>query len=118
MPFVKGQEKKGGRKKGTRNKDAAPVMQRAEQLGIDPFEILLLFAAGDWKKLGYKKETIIRYSKDCQNEYLTIDPAVRARSAAEACQYLYPKRKAIEVEEINKRNRPLAKLTDEELDEL
>ena len=30
------------------------------------------------------------------NEEFTIEPSIRSRAAAEACQYLYPKLKALE----------------------
>ena len=73
--------KTGGRKKGTPNKGSAPCSEKAHELGIEPFTVLLLFAAGDWQKLGYAAP---------------IDPAIRCKAAAEACHYLYPKRKAIE----------------------
>lgn len=85
-----------GRKKNTRNKDSVPLKQKAAELGIDPFEILLYFAAGDWKKLGYTSETYTVYSKDVSNEEYTIQPSVRAKAAGEACQYIYPKLKAVE----------------------
>lgn len=86
------------RPKGTPNKKSTEQTALAEKLGVDPFEILLLFASGDWKALGYKSETFVASSSD-KGEIVkwTIDPAVRAKSAAEACQYLYPKRKAVEL---------------------
>lgn len=96
MPFERGHRKFGGRKKGTRNKNNAPLFEKAKELKIDPFEVLLHFAKGDWKALGYESETITVYSKDVVNEEYTIQPIVRQRAAAEACQYLYPKLKAIE----------------------
>lgn len=87
-----------GRKKGTPNKNTAPLKMKAIELGIDPFEILLLFAKGDWKKLGYKNEMLFTTTqKGDVNEEYTIQPAVRARAAAEACSYLHSKRKAIEI---------------------
>ena len=59
-------------------------MEKALSLGIDPFEVLLFFAGNRWQKLGYK-------SADA------ISPELRKASAEAASQYLYPKRKAIEV---------------------
>lgn len=114
-----GSPKHGGRKKGTPNRDRAPVIQKARELGIDPFEVLLLFAAGDWQRLGYEAEKIIKYSKDVQNEEYTIDPAVRMKAAAEACQYLYPKRKAIQFEDKTKKTKTgFEKFSDQELAEI
>ena len=86
----------GGRKKGTPNKSIDPLKERAEKLKIDPFEILLLFANGDWESLGYPAATFVKEGSTFVNEELYIKPETRARAAAEACQYLHPKLKAIE----------------------
>lgn len=73
------------------------VENMAREMGIDPFEILLLYAAGDWKKLGYKSETVIKqYGESVQEEY-TISPELRMSAAGKCCEYLYPKRKATEI---------------------
>lgn len=90
--------KSGGRIKGTPNKDSAPVTAVAARLGIDPFEVLLRFAMGDWKNLGYETEQYISSANENGTFYKwTIDPAVRMKAAAEASQYLYPKKKALEL---------------------
>jgi hypothetical protein len=89
MPFEPGHKIKGGRPKGSKNKDIIPLEAKAQELQVDPFEILLLFAQGNWQKLGYDGV------KAVNGEY-TINPSVRAKAASEACQYLYCKRKAIE----------------------
>lgn len=87
-----------GRPKGSPNRSLLDVKMKAEELGIDPFKILLLFAAGDWKKLGYPDEKFISNEGDKSVTYkFHVDPAVRAKCAQEAVQYLYPKRKALEV---------------------
>lgn len=98
--------KTGGRKKGTPNKKTLPLLARAKALKVDPFEILLLFAMGKWKRLGYKENV--------------LTPENRLKAASEACQYLHPKRKALEVSDGNDPNedRPLEDLSDEELDQL
>lgn len=90
-------EKTGGRRKGTPNKDSVPLAERAAALGIDPFEILLHFAAGNYKELGYAEERIVVGINEWGTwEKYTIDHAVRQKAAAEACSYLFPKKKAIE----------------------
>lgn len=90
-------QKTGGRQKGTPNKDGVPLMQKAQELGIDPFEVLLRFAAGDWKTLGYDAEKFVAGVNEYGSwEKHTIDPAVRMKAASEACNYLFPKKKAIE----------------------
>lgn len=78
-----------GRKKGTPNKATLPLEQKALELGVDPFEILLRFAGGDWKGLGYKSEAY--------EDGFTISPEMRLKAASEACQYLLAKKKAIEL---------------------
>lgn len=75
-------ERHGGRQKGTPNKKTVHLRIRARELGVDPFEIVLLYAKGDYKTLGYKKGE--------------ISPALRAQMAAEALEYLESKRKAVE----------------------
>jgi hypothetical protein len=90
--------KTGGRQKGAVNKDSLPLEQKARELGIDPFEVLLRFAAGDWKGLGYQSEVQVTSQGDRGETFkMTIDPAVRSKAAAEACNYLYPKKKAVEL---------------------
>jgi hypothetical protein len=86
---------RSGRKKGTPNKNTLPLEQKAQKLGIEPFEVLLLFAKGDVVGLGYS---------DLIPDYPTIGnmvitPDQRLRAAIAACQYLYPKKKATEIVE-------------------
>lgn len=94
----KGGPKTGGRGKGTPNKDSVPAEQKARELGIDPFEVLLRFADGDWKALGYESDKVTAgiTANGTRWEKYTIDPAVRQKAAAEACSYIFPKRKAID----------------------
>lgn len=72
--FVKGQKRPegAGRKKGTMNKRTEALHEKCERLGIDPFEALLQFANHP-------------------------DPMYRLSALKEICQYLYPKRRAIEI---------------------
>jgi hypothetical protein len=96
-PNNDGRGRMGGRKKGTPNKDKIELLAKAQELGVDPFEVLLLFAKGDWKALGYDSEKYVASESDHGSIYKwTIEPSVRAKCASEACQYLYAKRKAIE----------------------
>lgn len=97
MPFVKGQKKIGGRKKGTPNEPTRTLIEKTSELGIDPFEILLRFAAEDWKGLGYDSRTTTSFtSAGIEFEEFVIKPELRGKCAAEACQYIHAKRKAIE----------------------
>lgn len=91
-------ERQGGRAKGTPNRATAQLQERAAALGVDPFEILCLFAKGDWKSLGYDREIFLTMEgeKSCSYRF-TIDPAVRAKCASDVASYLFPKRKAVEL---------------------
>lgn len=86
-----------GRKKGTPNKKTQEAQDIATKLGVNPFEILLLFAKNDWKRLGYDSKTITKFSvAGDPYEEDRISPELRHSSAGKAAEYLYPKRKAIE----------------------
>lgn len=85
-----------GRKKGTRNKESLPLLEKSKELGIDPFEVLLHFVHGNWKELGYINPTEIKVTQYGKSEIDRITPEMRLRAASEASQYLYPKLKAIE----------------------
>ncbi len=61
----------GGRKKGTPNKKTQDLLEMCEQKGVNPFEVLLDL---------------------CKN----ADPNIKMNAAKEVCQYILPKRKAIE----------------------
>lgn len=91
--------KTGGRKCGVPNKKTKNLMDKCDELGCDPFEILLRFAQGDWKGLGYKTEQIVTHVTEGGMELVedVISAELRAQCAKEAAQYIYPKRKALEV---------------------
>jgi hypothetical protein len=89
--------KVGGRAKGVPNRTTQILQDKAAELEVDPFEILLRFAKGDWKGLKYSSPTETRYTPSGESyEKWVIEPELRAKCAADACQYLHPKRKAIE----------------------
>lgn len=90
--------RRGGRIKGIPNVKTRRLEEIAERLGVCPFEVLCLFAKGDYLALGYKEEKYVAsVSQNGETIKYTIDPTVRAKCAAEAANYLYPKRKAIEI---------------------
>lgn len=89
----------GGREKGTLNKATQDLHDKAKELGVDPFEILLLFAKRDHEALGlpeYTMKVVGRGEDSIEIEELTISPELQQKSAKDACEYLHPKRKAIE----------------------
>jgi hypothetical protein len=84
-----------GRPKGVPNKRTQDLIEIAEKLECNPFEILLLFAKGDYEKLGYEKWHYKQIGENVVEE-LSISPELRQKSAKDACEYLFPKRKAVE----------------------
>lgn len=99
-----GRKKVGGRTKGTPNKKTTHLQETADLLSVDPFAYLLLIIKGDWKTLKVSPEQI------------TLD--LRFKATSEACQYLYPKRKAIEIFDHGAAlgEDPMPDVSDEELD--
>lgn len=88
----------GGRQKGTPNKATAAAQEVAARLGVDPFEVLLLFAKEDWKALGYEAREKERFNAAGSTTFeFIISPELRQRAAEKACEYLRPKLKAMEV---------------------
>lgn len=104
------QEKKkyGGRKKGTPNKRTLILADALEKKNLDPI-------AGLHDCLQELEEMVV-YEDGAKISLVKA----KADIYMELLQYLYPKRKAIQVEEPVDPNldRPLKDLTDEELDEL
>ena len=88
--------KTGGRQKGTPNKKTQEAQELAEKLGINPLEILLHFAAGNYQELGLVEHKEIRTKDGAVIFEPTISPELRQKSAKDACEYLVPKLKAIE----------------------
>ena len=64
----------GGRQKGTPNRKTQEVAEKLQALGCDPIEGMARLAMDP-----------------------TVDVAIRAQMLKELAQYLYPKRKALEV---------------------
>ncbi len=94
MPFQKGHKLSPGRPKGRKNDRTLKMEMLAEKFQ-DPFELLMLFATGNWKALGYDNECYIMEGPAGATKIgYTISPELRLAAAKEACQYLYPKMKA------------------------
>lgn len=88
MPF------QPGRRKGSRSRKIGLVEAIAGKFNQDPFEILMRFASGDWKGLGYDSEVYVMENAQGGTKIgYTIPPELRASCAKEAAQYLYAKRK-------------------------
>ncbi len=86
-------KKTGGRKAGTPNKKTQLVEEILNTIGCNPLENLARIANGE------SMRSLISLNKD-NGEYVVDDvpPTLEQRLTAnkELCQYLYPKRKAID----------------------
>lgn len=100
MNFTKGNKIGTGRPKGAKNKRTLMIEVIAERFQQDPFEILMKFALGDWKGLGYDNETyVMENAQGATKIGYTISPEMRLSATKECCQYLYPKMKQLEIPE-------------------
>ena len=93
MATVKG-EKTGGRKKGSPNKRTQSLIEKLEAANYCPVEDLL---------------NIIRTEQ--------LEPMDRANIDMKLMEYLYPKRKAVEITEHNQFDGPLKFVVQDELNE-
>lgn len=82
-----------GRKVGTPNRATREAQALADELGIDPFEVLLLFAAGDAEALGLKP--YVDGKGRHREPMVALD--LRMQAAIAACRHLLPVLKAVEV---------------------
>lgn len=91
-------KKWGGRQKGTPNKTTSNLEEIAARCGKSPFEILCLIANADWQALGYDgPQTVVQTKAGGRVLLDRINIVDRREAASEAAQYMYSKRKAIEV---------------------
>lgn len=66
----------------------------AEEIGVDPLKILMYFASGNWKALGYDSEVYHFERADGSfAEGFVITPNMRLTAAKEIAPYIYAKRK-------------------------
>lgn len=87
-------KKTGGRKKGTRNRNTIEAQLLAKEMGVNPLQILLWIAAGDYKALGYNSEYI--ETKFKKEERIPLN--MRKSAAKEVLPYLTPQLKSIELD--------------------
>lgn len=98
MARIKGSKKSGGRKIGTPNKRTEELENIAQRIGVNPFEVLCLISAGNWKGLGYKEKTKNKWlPSGIEVEEDVISLESRLQAAKEACKYLFPQRKAVDL---------------------
>ncbi len=92
----KGYAKTGGRKKGTPNYTTMRAMTIAIANSFNPFEMLMHFARGDEKALGWKEPLVQVLPDGRMLELERITPQMRLAAIMEACEYVHPKMKSIE----------------------
>ena len=100
MGFKKGQPRdpKAGRKKGTKNKFTFNAEMLARDLGIDPLEICIHIAAGNWEEAGFKEEFIFVEKPDgAVTARPCIMPEMRLAAAKEAARYMYSTKQAVQL---------------------
>ena len=90
--------KTGGRKKGTPNKRTFIVEELAAKFDLDPVEVLLMVACGDWKGLGYDAAQKISYS-NAGIEFVedNIKLSERVSAAKEVAKYLYAQKQSVAI---------------------
>jgi len=90
--------KSGGRQKGTPNAVNKTVYDIASKFELDPFEVLMMVAAGDWEALGYESKThTVFTAQGIEMEVEHIGLSDRVTAAKEASKYLYSQKKAVEL---------------------
>jgi hypothetical protein len=85
-----------GRPKGSPNLRTQELFAIAERLDCNPFEILLHFAKGDYEALNLPEWNEKSTKDGAKIKEPSISPELRQKSARDACEYLFPKRKAVE----------------------
>lgn len=90
--------KTGGRSKGTPNKRTLLVEEMAAKYGVDPFEVLLMVATGDWKGLGFDAASKVSYSNaGIEFEEPNIKLSDRVQAAKEAAKYLHSQKQSVAI---------------------
>ena len=92
-----------GRRPGIPDRRSRGAEARAEELGIDPFAVLLLLAGDRWAELHPgEPET------DPEGRRRHVPLELRLKAAKEAAAFLHPKLKVVEVEHAAADEGPLA----------
>lgn len=90
--------KTGGRQKGTLNKRTLHVEEIAAQFNIDPFEVLMMIAAGDWKGLGFNEKVKTSFTNagiEFEEDHVKLEH--RLNAAKEAAKYLYSQKQSVAI---------------------
>lgn len=86
------------RPKGAKNKRNLEVEEIALRFDMNPFEVLMMIAAGDWKGLGFEEKTHTTFTpQGIEIEEQNISVGERGKAAAACCKYLYSAKQSVEV---------------------
>lgn len=87
-----------GRLKGSKNKHSFQVEEIAQKFDVEPFEVLMMIAVGDWKGLGFDSPNKTSFtSAGIEYEEPHIKLSDRVQAAKEACKYLYSQKQSVAV---------------------
>lgn len=87
-----------GRKKGVLNRKTEHIFEICDRHKFDPIEILIYVSKNDWESLGYDSaecEKIGLGGVVAKEDRITL--TLRVDAAKKLCEFMYPKRKAIEI---------------------
>ena len=88
-----------GRPKGSKNKHNKNVDEIAARYNLQPFDVLMMVAAGDWKGLGYDAPTRTSFAASgIEFEEPVIKISDRIHAAKEASKYLYSAKQSISID--------------------
>lgn len=85
------------RTKGSKNKKTFEVEEIAARFDLNPFEVLMMVAAGDWKGLGFDSKTQTVYTaQGIEMEVENIRLSDRVAAAKEAARYLFSTKQPVD----------------------
>ena len=102
-----------GRPPGIPDRRSRGAEARAEELGIDPFAVLLLLAGDRWAELHLGEPEV-----DAHGRRRHVPLELRLKAAKEAAAFLHPKLKAVEVEHAVADENPFAHFMAMSMEEL
>lgn len=90
-------KRRGGRAKGTPNKDTQHIVDVCAKHNFDPVEVLVFIAMNDWQSLGYDSP---EQEKLGSGGIKIFEDRIKVESRADAAKtlmnFIYPKRKSVE----------------------
>lgn len=85
------------RPKGSKNKRSFEVEEIAAKYDLNPFEVLMMVSAGDWKGLGFDSATKTSFTAaGIEFEEPNIKLSDRVQAAKEAAKYLFSTKQPVD----------------------